>query len=297
MIVPISLVAIGDFSELRKLFFSAKARSHVLNFGVFPSKLFEGVAQRLSILIWSRTPEAGSVHATSYRRWFEAERITLLSTTDFARVACQNMGEIIPKVGKQANELISKILGISTRVSTAIRRNGKHCLLYHRSPNNFIRSHTKPPFYQGANGETISKDHMRRLGCDNAAQRDVVVAVLMCSLFFWYWEAVGNCRNLTDVDIQEFPLQFSQELEVSLPPLVASLMKDMQLHATGKVRRQKLTGDVKYDEFYVRESKPILDEIDTVLAGHYGFTAEELDFILNYDIKYRMGKIEADDEG
>ena len=36
--------------------------------------------------------------------------------------------------------------------------------------------------------------------------------------------------------------------------------------------------------------KPILDEIDQVLAGHYGFTAEELDFILNYDIKYRLGR-------
>jgi len=26
------------------------------------------------------------------------------------------------------------------------------------------------------------------------------------------------------------------------------------------------------------------------LARHYGFTEEELDFIINYDIKYRMGK-------
>jgi len=25
------------------------------------------------------------------------------------------------------------------------------------------------------------------------------------------------------------------------------------------------------------------------LARHYGFTDEELDFIINYDIKYRMG--------
>jgi len=33
-----------------------------------------------------------------------------------------------------------------------------------------------------------------------------------------------------------------------------------------------------------------MDEIDTVLAEHYGFTEEELDFIINYDIKYRMGK-------
>lgn len=26
-----------------------------------------------------------------------------------------------------------------------------------------------------------------------------------------------------------------------------------------------------------------------MLAQHYGFTDEELDFIINYDIKYRMG--------
>ena len=38
------------------------------------------------------------------------------------------------------------------------------------------------------------------------------------------------------------------------------------------------------------QSKHILEEIDTGLAGHYAFTAEELDFILNYDIKYRLGR-------
>ena len=32
-----------------------------------------------------------------------------------------------------------------------------------------------------------------------------------------------------------------------------------------------------------------MDEIDRVLAQHYGFTDGELDFIINYDIKYRMG--------
>ena len=45
------------------------------------------------------------------------------------------------------------------------------------------------------------------------------------------------------------------------------------------------------------KNKPILDEIDTLLAGPYGFTAAELDFILNYDIKYRLGRsTETDDE-
>ncbi|KAF0182564.1 MAG: hypothetical protein FD164_1127 [Nitrospirae bacterium] len=31
-------------------------------------------------------------------------------------------------------------------------------------------------------------------------------------------------------------------------------------------------------------------EIDCVLESNYGFADEELDFIINYDIKYRMGR-------
>ena len=37
-------------------------------------------------------------------------------------------------------------------------------------------------------------------------------------------------------------------------------------------------------------SSAILDEIDHVLAQQYGFTPEELDWLLNYDIQYRMGR-------
>lgn len=40
----------------------------------------------------------------------------------------------------------------------------------------------------------------------------------------------------------------------------------------------------------------ILDEIDTVLAWRYGFTPEELDFIINFDIKYRLGRYSGTDE-
>lgn len=32
-----------------------------------------------------------------------------------------------------------------------------------------------------------------------------------------------------------------------------------------------------------------MDRIDLALAGLYGFTDEETDFLINYDIKYRTG--------
>jgi hypothetical protein len=40
----------------------------------------------------------------------------------------------------------------------------------------------------------------------------------------------------------------------------------------------------------------ITSATEGTLAEHYGFTSEELDFIINYDLKYRMGQDAADSD-
>ena len=51
-------------------------------------------------------------------------------------------------------------------------------------------------------------------------------------------------------------------------------------------------GKAKVDSrFYVAPCKPMIDKIDRVLApASMASQHEELDFIINYDIKYRMGR-------
>ena len=95
------------------------------------------------------------------------------------------------------------------------------------------------------------------------------------------------------------PKSVSCELVPHIEELVTSLMASFIQNSERKIVRYKGTGTVEYDEFNVKHSKPIIDEIDRVLAQHYGFTNEELDFIINYDIKYRMGRgdnVEGDEE-
>lgn len=53
----------------------------------------------------------------------------------------------------------------------------------------------------------------------------------------------------------------------------------------------KATGKVEYDEYYPRYCKQIDDRTYTILAKHYWFTEEEYDFIINYDIKYIVWKM------
>jgi hypothetical protein len=68
------------------------------------------------------------------------------------------------------------------------------------------------------------------------------------------------------------------------------LAKDLAQHAKRKTISTSQGHTIEYDEIKALHTKPIIDEIDRVLARHYGFRDEELDFIINYDIKYRMGQ-------
>ncbi len=53
-------------------------------------------------------------------------------------------------------------------------------------------------------------------------------------------------------------------------------------------RAHRVTGFVETTSIKIQ--KPVVDFIEHLLAEYYGFTEEELDFIINFDIKYRMGR-------
>ncbi len=68
------------------------------------------------------------------------------------------------------------------------------------------------------------------------------------------------------------------------------ISRNFQSNSLRKETYYKNTGIVIRYEFYHSQSELIIDETDKVLAEHYGLKEGELDFIINYDIKHRMGK-------
>ena len=118
---------------------------------------------------------------------------------------------------------------------------------------------------------------------------DFIICLLNSSLFYFWFTNYSANRDLTIKDIYSFPIISTKNNFGEFNSLINKLMEDIKNNSVIRIYKYK-TGTVKYQEFYMRKSKPIIDEIDKVLAQHYGFTDEELDFIINYDIKYRMGK-------
>ena len=80
----------------------------------------------------------------------------------------------------------------------------------------------------------------------------------------------------------------------ALSGLGKEYVDDLKRNAVNAVRVYKGVNSVDCISFRVNQSKSIIDLIDVVLARHYCFTQEELDFIVNYDIKYRMGQSAED---
>jgi len=134
--------------------------------------------------------------------------------------------------------------------------------------------------------------HFRDLYFRDESEAKVIGAILNSSLFFWWFVSVGNGRNITGTDVEEFPVgDLTGDILGESRHVFDELMADYKKNSFVRVRE-----DCEFQEFRPSVSKPIMDRIDSGLARHYGFTDDELDFIINYDIKYRMGRDEETEE-
>jgi hypothetical protein len=139
---------------------------------------------------------------------------------------------------------------------------------------------------------TRSVHHFRDLFFRDRDSGKFVGGLLNSSLFFFWFFAVGNGRNITGTDVEQFPVGDIQPDGLrAMPKVFDRLMRDYDNNSFVRERQ-----DCEFQEFRPSISKPIIDEIDHILARHFEFTDEEVDFVVNYQIKYRMGRdAEGDD--
>ena len=288
MIVPLSGHSTERMAPLVTNFYE-KFRLHLhlnLSADANPQKLFEGVKFRL--VIFTATNNGVGKYSTKYTRWLADERKFLFNAlVRYNSIEDYTYQNIIPKIAsplfisiarKIKEEKVQYFIGI-----------GNELCLYHNAPVNWIRSHTFVPYFcSDRDGEGITTQ-LKSVSFDNAKQVKVGSCILNSSLFFIWWITNSDCYHLNKPEIVNFKYQYNKGIEKEICSVADRLAIDMKKKCIRRVYNYKTTGRVEYDEFYMKLSKPIIDEIDKLLARHYGFTEEELDFIINYDIKYRMG--------
>lgn len=287
MIVPLSGHSTERMSSLVTNFYKKYSYSIHLNLSADanPQRLFEGVKFRLCIFIVNNTHNGQ--FSSKYTRWFAEERKYLFSAHLIYNSIYKYYYNNI--IGKIPSELWHNIIKkVNPEKQFFYTSTGNNLCLYHNAPVNWIRSHSFIPYFcSERDGEGITTQ-LRNIPFDNSSKVKIASCIINSSLFFIWWICNSDCYHLNKPEIANFKFTYSEE-DNKLCEIADKLAEDMKSKSVRRVYNYKASGRVEYDEFYMKLSKTIIDEIDKVLAKHYGFTDEELDFIINYDIKYRMG--------
>ena len=292
LISPLSLVCTDRMSQGRKLL--QRGTLWLPCFDIRPSALFEGVAQRLTFVLMDTTPTTSPLlFSGGYRRWAVPERQQLLPLTRFAAASWADYKGPVQKVADALEtEILRKLSGPGL---SSVVADDATPIYIHRICRYFIKGVDFIPYFRDADGKKGKSEDYKPFGF-LPEFRETAVCYVNSTLFYWLWRCHGDGFHCGYGDVYRVPLG---QLRANSPKGTAMILADRLMGALKDNSERKSIrtkrGEIVYQEFSPKPTKPILDEIDTFLGARMGLAPEELDFIINYDIKYRMGQDDGED--
>ena len=289
MIVPLSLVSTQRMVPLQHFLESGKD-CWFSNFSWRPGKLFDTVNRALTIFVISRPKDTGKTYSTAYLKWHSESRDYLIPKVHYVESPRNRKAFWAPKLGHDIEKsILEKCISISSTMEDFVG-DSDHTVYYRTTGGLYWKVFTDFPPRFSVNGVAGSSSRETNFSLAHKGYEKLAVAILSSDVFWWWYTITSNLRDMNPSDWKNFPVPKSAMNSSEIKELAENYISDLKRHSTTLVRNQRRTGRTETQSFKVQNSKPIIDKIDRVLAEHYGFTDEELDYIINYDIKYRMGR-------
>jgi hypothetical protein len=171
--------------------------------------------------------------------------------------------------------LWNSVLAHPTIMTECLRPQGD--TIYYHSGGRYFRKCLERQLSNEYKAMTVAKGQGRPL-----------LAALSSSLYYWYWITVSDTFHVTKKDVETFPVPRSLAKSEALRSLASDLLRDLEENADVRKRHRK-DGTIQSEVNYrVGRSMHLIDQIDVELAGLFELDAKQLDFVLNYDRKYRV---------
>jgi hypothetical protein len=292
LIVPVSSVASAGYAPLQRLL--AGRDLWYSSFDDRPSRLFEGLEHaRLTIHLLGPRRAAPARFSTRYHKWYAPERATLFDRIVYAPAPHSLLPGALPKLCSPVEAGILDRLAAEGRSLRSFRaRGGPHRIFYSRKVGYFLQVLDFEPRVLDGRGQRRPPSEFKELRFASARHARLALGCLNSGLFYWFVTVFSDCRHLNRREIDGFLVDLDRLAgggqAAALEGLAGELMADLKRHA--EERRMCFRHDTLTVQCIVpRRSKPILDALDAALARHYGLSEEQLDFVVGYDVKYRLG--------
>ncbi len=294
MIVPIALTCTQRMVPCQRLL-EERHSVWYSNYAWRPAHLFDNVSRALTIFVAHKCNNSHK-YTTSYIKWAADVRNNLFYRISYIQYDIVRCSFWMPKFQSPLEiDILNKVLSAKYSTTLISNNNFTYPVFYRTTGGVYWKTITNwsPKFT--CNGVAMKSSRETSLKFKSQKVANIIAGTLSSGIFWWWYTITSNLRDLNPSDIAGFRFNSSILEDDTLEKISLAYMRDLNLNSIMQIRIQKTKGETCTQLFKVKQSKPIIDEIDKVLAKHYGFTEEELDFIINYDIKYRMGD-ELDEE-
>ncbi|MCX5677413.1 MAG: Eco57I restriction-modification methylase domain-containing protein [Planctomycetota bacterium] len=287
MVVPLSVVSTQRMLVVQQML-EEKRNCWYANFSWRPGKMFDTVNRALTV--FAVTPSgAGRSFSTGYQKWASDNRDLLIPCMRYVEVPRNRAACWVPKLCQPVETaILKKCLNVKTSMADFMANSANR--VYHRTTGGLywkVFTDFAPAFR--VNGRAGHSTRETWFSLEHKGMVRPAIAALSSDIFWWWYTITTNCRDLNPYDIKNFPIPAAALQETECAQAGGRYLADLQRNSTMLVRQQSQTGRTETQCFKIQKCKTTIGEIDCVFAKHYGFTDEELDFIINYDIKYRMG--------
>ncbi len=291
MIVPIWGNSNPQYQSLREIIINNGKNIYLSHFAVRPSKIFVNAEMNLTIITLIKNNKRSKfIKSTKYIRWRNNERKNLFNTLSFIEIDVEKIIDhleyiVFPKISSSFEiTILKKLLNIRDRIDKYISKNENDKI------DIFI--HSGGRYWRKAFDELYIKQIDLKINSNwkkisiKRKYAYPIACLFNSSFFYWFWIVFSDCYNVRRNLLDIFPITFNNCQMDVLNDLYWKLVDDYK-------RNVSINENYKYDNKYIfniSKSKEIINEIDTALGEHYGFNKQEIEYIINYDIDFRMGK-------
>ncbi len=232
----------------------------------------------LTIVIARKGGQEGrpELFSTRYNRWYGDYRPFLFATLSYSNTVLEVALSSIPKLGSAIEAgILTRALEFQplARLETA---GGHSERIYYHSGGRYYRKCLRQQLSNEYKALTVS-----------AGWGDILIALLSSSFYYWLWIGISDCYHVTRRDIESIPVPQSLAGNGALMALAQDLQRDLWQKAEHRIRNRADGSQQQEVNFNVGAAKPTIDKIDKLLAEHFEFSEEQIDFIVSYDAKYR----------
>lgn len=261
-----------------------------------PESVFDGVEMPVAIILSSPSQMPNVLSTSRISRFYTEERPNALNTISLTGHSNRAHGFRVAKLGTYLEQaLFAKIMQPDRHsLAELIQKDSKHILYYQEACRYWVKACLGLPRFK-KNGVASEPPHGRTIGFRTREQAGLAVCLLNSSLFYWLYSVLSDCEHINDDFVRRFPLPNNADA-AGWWQRGEELTKAIRSSSKEKSIKTKQGYLIEYDEINAAKEKETIDAIDHVLAKGFGLTSLELDFIMNYDIKYRMGADADEDE-